>query len=320
MDLHDKFCGALLGTHAGDALGMPLEGASAASIKKRYGEVREMLEARLGKGTYTDDTEMMIALAESLLRCGDFDGADLANALLENFSLERGYGTGSKRAMELIRAGTNWEEVGKRIFKDGSYGNGSAMRIAPVGCLYHHDLHKLKKVAYASSSVTHAHPWGKEGAFLQALAVAKAVASDPEDVLDRTKYLQDLKNEFSADSPYLASLEVIEELIQIKPDVEEVVAKLGNDSRAMNSVPTAIYAFLTHNHSFEETVVYAVSIGGDTDTIGAMAGAISGGYRGKSAIPSRWLDVLERGAKGANYIEELATGLYNLHEEIVNQR
>lgn len=320
MDLQDKFCGALLGTHVGDALGMPVEGASAASIKKHYGEVREMLEARLGKGTYTDDTEMMIALAESLLRCGDCDGEDLARSFLENFSLSRGYGAGSRRAIELIRNGTSWDQVGERIFKGGSYGNGSAMRIAPVGCLYHYDIRKLREAAYASSSITHAHPWGKEGAFLQALAVAQAVASDPEEPLEKGKYLQGLQKEISPESPYGGKLEDIGELLQKEPETGEVVEKLGHDSRAMNSVPTAIYAFLKHHYDFEDAVVYAVGLGGDTDTIGAMAGAIAGAYRGKSSIPLRWLDVLERGAKGANYIEELAVGLYNLYVEIASQR
>ncbi len=68
MYLKDKFKGALVGTHVGDALGMPVEGQPPELIQMRFGQVTEMIEARMGAGTYTDDTEMMIAVAESLCR------------------------------------------------------------------------------------------------------------------------------------------------------------------------------------------------------------------------------------------------------------
>ncbi len=73
VDIKENFQGSLLGTFVGDALGMPVEGWSPDTIAKHYGPVREMLEDRLGKGTYTDDTQMMIAVTESLVRCEGFD-------------------------------------------------------------------------------------------------------------------------------------------------------------------------------------------------------------------------------------------------------
>ncbi len=311
----DKFSGSLLGTHTGDALGMPLEGASPTSIRKNYGEVREMLEARLGAGTYTDDTEMMIALAESLLRCRGLNGTDLARAFLENFNPLRGYGAGTRKALELLRAGTAWEEAGRRIFDQGSYGNGASMRIAPLGCLYCHNLAQLKEAAYYSSVGTHAHPWGQQGALLQALAVALAAAADPGRALEAEHFLASLAGVLEEDSPYREKIEVIGALLKREPPLEEVVSLLGNDSRALASVPAALYAFLRNAADFEETVVYAVSLGGDTDTIAAMAGAIAGAYHGKAVIPQRWLQKLEKGAKGVAYIEQLALGLYELHND-----
>ena len=83
---------------------------------------------------------------------------------------------------------------------------------------------------------------------------------------------------------------------------------LGNGIEAFNSVPAAIYSFLTHAASFEEAVVYAISLGGDTDTIGAMCGAISGAYLGVDAIPERWRAKLEN----REYLEGLAEGLWRL--------
>ena len=87
-----------------------------------------------------------------------------------------------------------------------------------------------------------------------------------------------------------------------------VAGELGNSVEAHNSVPTAVYCFLRNWGSFEESVLYAVSLGGDTDTIGAMAGAISGAYHGVEAIPEQWKNRLERG----DHIEELAEKLWSI--------
>jgi len=84
--------------------------------------------------------------------------------------------------------------------------------------------------------------------------------------------------------------------------------ELGNGIEAFNSVPSAIYSFLIHHDSFAQAVIYAVSLGGDTDTIGAMTGAIAGAYLGVEAIPNQWRDKLENRL----YIAELAEKLWQL--------
>lgn len=106
-------------------------------------------------------------------------------------------------------------------------------------------------------------------------------------------------------------------------DRELLIEELGNDEAAFNSVPTAIYSFLRF-HSFYESVIYAISLGGDTDTIGAMTGAISGAYYGEEAIPQEWLTALAKAeddyagsdeggkVKGLRYIEWLADELYRI--------
>jgi poly(ADP-ribose) glycohydrolase ARH3 len=85
-------------------------------------------------------------------------------------------------------------------------------------------------------------------------------------------------------------------------------------------VPTALYCFLSHAESFEDAVAYAVSLGGDTDSIAAMTGAIAGAYHGSRAIPERWRSTLEEGAKGARYVEKLADRLLERHREIQPRR
>jgi poly(ADP-ribose) glycohydrolase ARH3 len=311
--LKDKFIGCMLGTHVGDALGMPVEGYEYKTIEEQYGKLREMLDARMGEGTYTDDTEMMIGIAESLVECKGFNGMDMADRFVKLYNPERGYGGGTVRALSLIKEGIDWNFAGERVFGGGSFGNGSSMRIAPIGAFYYDKPDDLRKIAYESSNITHAHPYGKEGASLQAFAVAKAINSDPSEELDKQSFVSDLIKFVSEEGKlYKAKLKHIKELLECEPDKAEVINRLGNDSSAPNSVPTAIYSFISHSHDFEDSVSYAVSLGGDTDTIGAMTGAISGAYHGKSGIPQRWLDVLENGERGRDYIEMLAEKLWEI--------
>ncbi|MFQ5866107.1 MAG: ADP-ribosylglycohydrolase family protein, partial [bacterium] len=318
VDLQQKFQGALLGTFVGDALGMPVEGWSPKAIAKRYGQVRDMLDARLGKGTYTDDTQMMIAVTESLVGCHGFDGEDMAQRFLESYEPLRGYGSGTVQALKLLEEGVPWNLAGRKVFEGGSFGNGAAMRIAPIGLFYYDDPYELREKAYLASQITHAHSLGKESAALQAFAVARALLANPEDSLDVIAFWADLKEFVEPEATdLLIRLEHVRKFLSGQPEIETLVSTLGNDSRGFASVPAAIFAFLSHWHSFEEAVVYAVSLGGDTDTIGAMTGAIAGAFHGISKIPGRWLDDLENDDKGRDYVIKQATLLYETKMKIV---
>lgn len=314
--LKEKFIGCMLGTHTGDALGMPVEGWTAKAIKDRYGEVREMLEARMGAGSYTDDTEMMIAVAESIIRCNGFDGQDMARSFVENFNPQRGYGRGCHKVIQLLRDGLSWKEAGKDIFPGGSLGNGAAMRIAPIAAFYYNDPQKLKEIACKTSMITHTHPLGKQGAALQAYAISRVICREAGKSLDVELYIKELIEFLKPEGEvYIEKLNVIEKLLPYKSDKEKIASVLGNNSTAPNSVPVAIFSFLSHHESFEDAVVYAVSLGGDTDTIGAMTGAISGGFYGRKAIPERWVSKLENTPKGKDYIESLAVKLWKLKKQ-----
>ena len=143
-----------------------------------------------------------------------------------------------------------------------------------------------------------------EGAAIQAYAVALAVNADPSSELDSHTFLGKLKD-FTQNEVYKRKLERVGNLLGETNKVR-VARELGNGVEAYNSVPTTIYCFLRNWNSFDDSVLYAVSLGGDTDTIGAMTGAISGAYHGVEAIPEQWKSRLERG----DYIEELAEKLW----------
>jgi len=298
--LQSKFLGAFLGTAIGDALGAQFEG---------YPEVdAEEIEAVADRQevlTYTDDTHMMIGIAESLLKNQGFDGKDMALTFIRNYELEpwRGYGPGPPHIFQLVKAGVAWNEAALRLYHGGSYGNGSAMRVAPVGVFYHDDPARLRDIAYQSSQITHAHQLGEEGAALQAYAVALATNLEPSSPLDRGAFLAKLIN-FVSDEIYREKLSKVAALLP-HLDKDRVVLELGNGIEAFNSVPTAIYSFLSQPHSFARAVFLAISLGGDTDTIGAMTGALSGAYLGFDAIPYKWRDKLENHL----YIAQLAERL-----------
>jgi len=252
---------------------------------------------------------MMIGVAESLIAYKGFDGSHMAQTFIKNYEQEprRGYASGPPRVFRWIRSGAAWNEAAKRLFGGaGSYGNGAAMRVAPIGVFYHDDLEKLRAMAIGQSQITHVHKLGMEGAAIQALAIALAVNADPSISLDSQVFLDKLVN-LTQNEVYEQKLDMIRKLLG-ETNKARVVRRLGNGVEAHNSVPAAVYCFLRNWDSFEDSVLYAVSLGGDADTIGAMTGAISGAYHGVETIPERWKDRLEKG----DYIEELAEKLWSL--------
>jgi len=299
-ELKSKFIGCMIGCAVGDALGASLEGASLRSALKA-GELKF-------SGRWTDDTHMMIGVAESLIANKGFNGEHMAWTFIKNWEREpwRGYGPGPPRVFRMIKSGIAWNEAAKRLYGGmGSFGNGAAMRVAPVGLLYYDDEDKLREIAYKSAEITHTHTLGVEGAALQAYAVALALKIDREHF--NPPAFMDKLMAFTRVSAYKSKLEAAKALLN-SDDRLEVIRKLGNHVEALNSVPTAIYSFAKNPQSYAETVLYAIGLGGDADTIGAMAGAIAGAHHGVKGIPSAWMENLER----KDYITKLAEELWKI--------
>ena len=142
---------------------------------------------------------------------------------------------------------------------------------------------------------------------LQTMAIALAVAEDPAVPLNRQTFLSSLMN-FTSQDVYRAKIAKFSSLLEHADDKETVVRGLGHGIEAFNSVPTSIFAFLSHSHDFASTIIYAISLGGDTDTIASMAGAISGAYLGIDAIPQEWIARLEN----KDYVQNLADKLWQI--------
>ncbi len=316
-DLLDRFRGAMLGTLAGDALGMPVEGWSRRRIRSRLGELREMLDARLGAGTYTDDTQMTAALAEALLEADDPARPDLdivARRFAARYDPERGYGGNSRKILSAIRDGEPWlEAVEARRLPGGSYGDGAAMRAAPAALACYPDPTATVRVADRQARVTgHDHPEGRFGARLQGAGVLAGLVRGAAEPPPRPSELIETASAGGSGEELVpdAFAERLE-WIGNHPDTDtrEAAERLGTSSRASRAVPATLWAFLSSPDDTEEAVVTAVGMGGDTDTIGAMAGALAGARNGASTIPDRWLDVIEGGGEGRTLLTTLADEL-----------
>lgn len=283
---------------------MPFEGASPIAEAEPGLEMRA---ARLGRGTYTDDTQMAIALAESLLERGGVDEEFIGRAFVAAYDPMRGYGSGTCTVLALIAAGVSAADAAVRAFGGrGSLGNGAAMRVAPVDVRYADDPDALVDGARRSARVTHRHPIGIDASVVQAVAVGAALRG--EDMLDAARAV--------ACTPQLErGLALAAGLLTEHPAPATVAAALGNGSTGHKSVPTAIYAATAYAR-FEDAVTFAVCCGGDADTIAAMAGAIAGAREGAAAIPARWLDVLEDGEKGRSHVERLAEQLASRQSDV----
>lgn len=314
----DRFRGVLLGTMLGDALGMPLEGR--ALTPAEADPVREMRDARLGRGTYTDDTQMAMALAEALLASREPcrpELDDVARAFARAYGrdgAQRGYGANTSRILEAISRGESWRSVVDRYrLPGGSFANGAAMRVAPVALGCFPDVSAAARLAEEQGRTTgHTHPLARFGARLQAVAVAETLGRAAGEDPPAAASLGEAAG-MAPPEAFGRALDWIDGHRDASP--REAARRLGTGLRASRSVPAALWCFLSRPDDPEAAVVRAVNLGGDADTIGAMTGALAGARHGAAAFPERWVGTLEDGAWGRSHALALASRLYERVEK-----
>lgn len=296
VSLQDRFRGLMVGIAVGDALGRPVEGHH--DVSPSY---IDEITTRPRSLAYSDDAAMSIWLTESLLACGGFDGADMARRFSNGYLAEpyRGYGRNIIDVFTRVSQGMDWRTAAAIQFDgSGSYGNGGAMRVAPVAAWGHPNLEETVRLARETAQVTHTHPIGIEGAVVQAVAAHHAL----RDGFSSEDLLAELDRLVETDE-FRIKLEVLGRALE-RDDDEYARLHLGNWVSAHNSVLTAVYCFLLAN-DFADAVIRAIRIGGDTDTIAAMAGALAGARYGIDSVPGPW-----RGVEGYELIVELADSIF----------
>jgi len=283
---------------------------------------REFLISRwLPAGVYTDDIQQTLAVCDCLIADKDFLGESLASMFCRmasarvpglRFGVYRGAGRSFRDSLRSLRDGEDW-----RLSGQDSASNGAAMRVAPLGSFFHNDLDRLKQAVIDQSVLTHrevmAIAAAQAVAHIVALALPLRKIDDPagflNEVLEHSRAGEELA--LKQDDGVVTNLDAhlhgfSEALTRIEAyldlAIEEGMAKIGElaEERSeregigatggyvLSSVITSIYVFLMKRGTYEQAVLTAVNLGGNTDTIGAMVGAMSGALHGVYSMPVRW--------------------------------
>lgn len=277
---------ALTGLAMGDAFG------------ERYflnpAVVEQLIESRAlptqAVWRWTDDAAMAISVVDVLEKFGTVDQDALADLFVTRYAEQphRGYGGGAHRLLANIAMGNSWMTEAPALFDGtGSFGNGGAMRVAPLGAFFCDDLGRVVEEAIRSAQVTHAHPEGISGAV--AIAVASAVACTESTPSFFQPVIECLEDGLTKENVIAASEYPLDRL------PIEAAAELGAGTQvsAQDTVGFSIWCAQRHPDDFEEAMWATVSGLGDRDTTCAIVGGILGGRLGKDAIPAEWLERLE---------------------------
>ena len=255
---------SLDGLGLGDAVGEMLS-YQAHSAPRRLAE--DNLPA--GPWFHTDDTEMAISICAVLKSHGLIDQDALAKRFARRFERDpdRGYGKMTRIQMREIMTGAKWRETAANAFGgQGSMGNGSAMRVAPLGVYFADDLNQCVEQARLSSLVTHTHPEAVAGAI--AIAVAAAIAWQLRaDSDDRTRRFFDAVLKHTPESQVRRGI-LLASTTHAEIPIAEVARALGNGSliTAPDTVPFCVWMAAHHLDSFVEALGKTISVGGDCDT------------------------------------------------------
>jgi ADP-ribosylglycohydrolase len=283
---------SLDGLGLGDALGEMLSYQAHAAPKR-------LAENNLPAGPWfhTDDTEMAISIVAVLKSHGYLHQDALAKRFARRFERdpERGYGKMTRIQLREIMAGAKWRDTAADAFSgQGSMGNGSAMRVAPLGAYFADDLERCADEARASSLVTHTHPEGVAGAMAVAVAAAAAWQLRTDLGADRIRGFFDAVLRHTPESQVrrgilLASTTPPETL------ETDLARSLGNGSlvTAPDTVPFCIWMAAHHPRHFAEAIGKTISVGGDCDTNSAIVGGIVALSAGRKSILKDWLKARE---------------------------
>lgn len=242
---------------------------------------------------WSDDTEMACSITDALNQSGQINQDDLAHAFAERMDIGRRYGAGALELLERIRNGDDWRRASRELFDGkGSFGNGAAMRVAPLGAYFADDLDRAAEQAVLSAEVTHAHPEGVAGAVATAVAAALA-ASRPGAPIEPRELIETALDRTTMGEYVRRGLRRSLRLLAKTP--REAAHELGNGNRitAQDTVPFALWAAATRLDDYESAVRACVQVGGDMDTTAAMVGGIIAAHRGPAAVPAPWLEARE---------------------------
>jgi poly(ADP-ribose) glycohydrolase ARH3 len=283
--LPSKFHGCLIGSAVGGALGVIFKGVSFEDLE------REPWPLELFDGRYTGGVKTMIRVAESLIGYHGCKGSRAEGPVqppIIDLNRIGGLLIGPMRSTSRICDEPQGMEEFKMEFKGRSLsGGGIVVAVTPLGLLYYDDPEMIRGIFYRSGLASHLDELTKEGAVIQAYAVASSMRRTPWDRGDPVDLVEEVEA-LTGHPLYRDKLKIVRRFLKSTPDKKEIVRMLGNSMEAPHSVPTAIYCALSGKEGFEAAVSHVVRLGGDADVTAALTGAISGTLRCLEDIPYRW--------------------------------
>jgi len=269
-DVRRRARGCLLGMAIGDALGATVEFMTRGEIQSQYGVHRKLCGGgwlRLKPGQVTDDTEMSLCIARSIVDVG-FDPVDIARHFVAWFrKIPPDVGNTCRRGISrFITQGT---VHGER--NEGDAGNGAAMRMAPIALAALADAETLEAMALGQARITHHHPLSDAASILVGKLMQLGMIGHAMPRLRRT----------------------VDVFVKEFPTFKFVPYSGLATGYVVDTLQTVFHCLFT-TQSFEECLIATVNQGGDADTTGAIAGAIAGAYYGPDAIPKEWLKKLDK--------------------------
>ncbi|MFH1823485.1 MAG: ADP-ribosylglycohydrolase family protein [archaeon] len=314
MNTKDRFLGCMLGAAVGDAMGFPVEFMRVSGIRSCLGpegvtgfdSLERLPRHRFPIGFYSDDTQMTLATARSLLKSDPTNLDDIMTKISQEYAQwvespenVRAPGfTCTKGALNLLK-GISWRKSG--VSGDGC---GAAMRTAPIGLLFYNDIHPLLNTARAASRCTHKDPTPSEAGVATAYIIGDILRNgdfESYNAQDVYKNVCGLKR----DPKLTDKIEEVKKALE-NPHQVRAMNMLGDGFSGHTALALSLYSFLKNPENFRNAILTGTNINGDSDSVASIAGAISGAYNGIQAIPEEWIKRLE----GSEELIDVAEKLY----------
>jgi ADP-ribosyl-[dinitrogen reductase] hydrolase len=283
---HNRAVGALLGLAVGDALGAPVEGVGADDLDGKHTEMTGGGLYGLRPGQGTGDTEMTLRLASSLVEVGGYDPDRVLGSYLDWYRAEPpGMSDHMRQVLGSVDGGTDAYRATSAVHFDAgaNVGNGAVMRATPIGIAFAGREEALRDATLADAALTHFDPLPGKVALLHNQVLSWVLTAGPPLVFKQLKDPEWLDDRIE-DVVIPATAGVLGYAVALSR---------SESGSALASLAIALAAFFNAD-DFEQGVIWAVNLGGDSDTNGAVTGALLGARFGLAAIPERWLSVLER--------------------------
>lgn len=307
--------GCILGTAVGDAMGLACEGLSRRRQLKMFPVLTGHKLLPAGKGLCSDDTEHTCMLAQSLIGVAGLDTGDAARQFATGFGwrlrfwllgMPAGIGFATLRAIVKL-----WIGIPPRLSGVFSAGNGPAMRAALIGVCHGDDPPRMLALARAATRITHTDPRAEHGALAVALAAHLAAAGAEITPADYARHLRQLLGNEGGELSGL--VDNVARSVSQRESAADYTSRNGCangiSGYMLHTVPAALHVWLAHQRDYRGAITATVRLGGDSDTVAAIVGAIIGARVGKEGIPVEWLRDLCEWPRTTAWMEQLGARL-----------